>query len=115
MTVHKLDPLTQERTTKLKGIAWWVNKRLVGEPSWEGLDGPGQYLDGRSTEARRFSFVAEADILKEEKHPDWTGFKDSEKVKTTDMFICSSRTSFGDCWRITERQLRRMRSSRIGV
>jgi len=79
--VHRLDPLRQERTTKLKGIAWWVNRRMIGEPSWEGLDGPGQYLDGRSAEARRFSFVVEADILKDEKYPDWTGFKDSEKVR----------------------------------
>jgi hypothetical protein len=46
-TVYRLDPLREERTTRLKGIAWWVNRRMVGEPSWEGLDGPGQYLDGR--------------------------------------------------------------------
>jgi hypothetical protein len=64
---------------------------MVGEPSWEGLDGPGQYLDGRSTEAKRFSFVVEADILREETNSDWTGFKDSEKPravrKTVHSFI----------------------------
>lgn len=80
VTVYRLDPLRQERTTRLKGIAWWVNRRMVGETSWEGLDGPGQYLDGRSTEAKRFSFVVEADILRKETNPDWTGFKDSEKT-----------------------------------
>jgi hypothetical protein len=81
VTVYRLDPIKQERTTRLKGIAWWVNKRMVGEPSWEGLDGPGQYLDGRSTEAKRFSFVVEADILRDETNADWTGFKDSEKTR----------------------------------
>jgi hypothetical protein len=91
VTVHRLDPLRQERTMKLKGIAWWVNTRMVGEPSWEGLDGPGQYLDGRSMEAKRFSFVVEADILKKETNPEWTGFKESEKTsavrKTVHAFI----------------------------
>jgi hypothetical protein len=79
--LHRLDPQKQERTMRLKGIAWWVNKRMVGEPSWEGLEGPGQYLDGRTTEAKRFSFVAEADILKPETNPDWGGFKQSPKLQ----------------------------------
>ena len=80
VTVYRLDPLRQERTTQLKGIAWWVNRRMVGEPSWDGLDGPGQYLDGRTGEAKRFSFVVEADILKTETNADWSGFKESEKT-----------------------------------
>jgi hypothetical protein len=53
---------------------------MVGEPSWDGLDGPGQYLDGRTAEAKRFSFVVEADILKTETKADWSGFKESEKT-----------------------------------
>ena len=40
--LYRLDPPKQERTNRLKGIAWWVNARMVGEPSWEGLDGAGQ-------------------------------------------------------------------------
>ena len=79
--LHRLDPRKQERTMRLKGIAWWVNKRMVGEPSWEGLDGEGQYLDGRTAEAKRFSFVVEADILKQETRPDWSGFKQSLKLE----------------------------------
>lgn len=80
VAVHRLDPLKQERTMRLKGIAWWVNRRMVGEPSWDGLDGPGQYLDGRTAEARRFSFVVEADILSGETKSDWTGFKETPIV-----------------------------------
>lgn len=78
--LHCLDPQKQERTKRLKGIAWWVNTRMVGEPSWEGLDGEGQYLDGRSTEAKRFSFVVEADILLAETKEDWNGFKPSQRL-----------------------------------
>jgi hypothetical protein len=81
ITVHRLDPLKQERTLQLKGIAWWVNHRMVGEPSWDGLDGPGQYLDGRTTEARRFSFIVEADMLKSETKADWSGFKETPAVR----------------------------------
>ncbi|MGD0923210.1 MAG: ATP-binding protein [Terriglobia bacterium] len=79
--LHRLDPQKQERTMHLKGIAWWVNKRMVGEPSWEGLDGEGQYLDGRTAEAKRFSFVVEADILKPETNTDWSGFKQTPKLE----------------------------------
>lgn len=93
VTVHRLDPLRQERTTRLKGIAWWINRRMVGEPSWEGLDGPGQYLDGRSTEAKRFSFVVEADILRQETNSDWTAFKDSGKTRAVRKAVHSFVTN----------------------
>lgn len=78
--VHRLDPMKQERTLQLKGIAWWVNHRMVGEPSWDGLEGPGQYLDGRTVEARRFSFIVEADMLRSETKADWSGFKETPPV-----------------------------------
>jgi len=74
VTLHRLDPHRQERTMRLKGIAWWVNKRMVGEPSWDGLEEEGKYLDGRTSEAKRFSFVVEADILKDSVKSDWSGF-----------------------------------------
>lgn len=93
VTVYRLDPLRQERTTRLKGIAWWVNRRMVGEPSWDGLDGPGQYLDGRTVEAKRFSFVVEADILRTETKPEWSGFKESEKASAVRKAVHSFITS----------------------
>lgn len=74
ITIHRIDAAIQDRTIKLRGITWWVNGRMVGEPSWDGLDGEGQYLDGRTTEAKRYSFVIEANILVEEVKADWTGF-----------------------------------------
>ena len=78
--IHRLDPQKHERTMHLKGIAWWVNKRLVGEPSWDGLDAEGKYLDGRTTEAKRFSFVVEVDFLKDEVKADWSGFNATTRL-----------------------------------
>jgi hypothetical protein len=54
---------------------------MVGEPSWEGLDGAGRYLDGRTSEAKKYSFVVEADLLKEETTSDWTGFVETDRSK----------------------------------
>ena len=72
--VYILDSASADRSSKLKGLTWWVNDRMVGEPSWEGLDGEGSILDGRKSEAKRFSFIIRADILREEVKADWSGF-----------------------------------------
>jgi Histidine kinase-, DNA gyrase B-, and HSP90-like ATPase len=85
--LHRLDPQKQERTMRLKGIAWWVNTRMVGEPSWEGLDGEGQYLDGRSTEAKRYSFIVESDVLLPYTKADWSGFKGSPNVESVKQAV----------------------------
>lgn len=85
--LHRLDPRKQERTLHLKGIAWWVNKRMVGEPSWDGLDAEGKYLDGRTSEAKRFSFVVEADVLREQVKADWSGFHANAQVNAVRLAI----------------------------
>ena len=72
--IHQIDSEKSDRTTLLRGICWWVKRRGVGNPSWEGLEGEGAYLDGRGSLARRYSFVVEADILEKDRKPDWTGF-----------------------------------------
>jgi len=55
---------------------------MVGEPSWDGLDAEGKYLDGRTSEAKRFSFVVEADILQvDDNQPDWSGFRHNDRVE----------------------------------
>jgi hypothetical protein len=68
-----------DRTVKLRGITWWVQKRMVGEPSWAGLDREGAILDGRTKAAKQYSFVVEADMLKPDVKPDWSGFHDSPR------------------------------------
>ena len=61
------------------GIAFWVGKRLVGEPSWE--LGKIMIRDGRTQFAKRYTIIVSTEDLYEEVLPDWTGFKDTEKTK----------------------------------
>lgn len=68
-----LDTETADRTTRQHGIAWWVNTRLVGAPSWALFDQT-KLLDGRTKEARRFQVIVRADFLVDAVLPDWTGF-----------------------------------------
>lgn len=101
--IHHFDSELHNKRTKFKGIAWWVNNRLVGQPSWDGLDGEGAYLDGRVAIAKRYSFIVSADILKDTVRADWTGFHENEKfvkvreaihtyvVKTLSGLMASSR------------------------
>jgi hypothetical protein len=64
----------------MKGITWWVYGRMVGEPSWSGLTEAGAILDGRTTAAKTYSFIVEADILKEDVKQDWTGFHATQRT-----------------------------------
>lgn len=70
-----IDTLETDRTTKQHGIAWHVNGRLVGDCSWKGL-GFDELIDGRRIEAKRYSFIVEADCLVEAVKKDWTGFEE---------------------------------------
>jgi hypothetical protein len=63
-----------------QGIAFWVQKRLVGNPSW--TIGSFANFDGRTRFARRYKVIVdtqgfEADDVAE----DWTGFKNTERVR----------------------------------
>lgn len=83
ITVHRIESPSQDRTTKLRGITWWVNNKMVGQPSWEGLDKQGAILDGRTQAAKRYSFVVVADCLNDGKHirDDWSGFYETNKTQ----------------------------------
>lgn len=78
--VHRLDSRVRGRTSRQHGVAWWVNRRLVGEPSWRGFDDL-KYLDARSTEAKRYTFVVEADPLQDDVKADWSDFKDTSNFQ----------------------------------
>lgn len=79
--VHRVNAPLHDRTGRLHGVTWWVYGRMVGLPSWEGLEEFGLPVDGRTSMARRNSFVIEADILKEDIEPDWSAFRNTERVK----------------------------------
>jgi Histidine kinase-, DNA gyrase B-, and HSP90-like ATPase len=76
--IHRFDTKKTGRTSKQSGMAWWVNRRLVGDPSWEGCQGP--LLDARTSTGKRFTYVIEADQLLGDIKPDWSGFYSSPIV-----------------------------------
>lgn len=76
--ILKIDSKESGRISKQHGVAWWVNNRLVGEHSWRGIEGA--YLDARTSQAKRFTFIVQADLLKDEVKTDWSWFKDTERA-----------------------------------
>lgn len=78
LEITAIDIKDADRSTKHHGIAWQVNKRLVGEISWEGF-GDRKLLDGRTTEAKKYSFIVVADCLQDRVAADWQGFSLNDK------------------------------------
>lgn len=80
VVIHFVDAEKHSRIAKLNGIAWWVNRKMVGEPTWDRLGNDGVYLDKRKGAGRRFSVIVEADFLKPDVNSTWQGFHASQKV-----------------------------------
>lgn len=76
---YVVDTTRTAKYTLYQGIAFWVNGRLVGVPSW--VVGTEAVIDGRARFAKRFSIVIKADDgwLPEVEH-DWVRFKSGKKV-----------------------------------
>ncbi|EKT4446694.1 ATP-binding protein [Stenotrophomonas maltophilia] len=81
VTIHHIDTRKADKTTKQHGIAWWVQRRAVGDFGWRGSD-VDRILDGRSSEAKRFTFIVEADFLNQANavKADWSGFEDDNAI-----------------------------------
>jgi hypothetical protein len=79
VSIHQFDSRARGRTSKQHGVAWWVHKRLVGEPSWSNTDFA--FLDARTSPAKQYTFVVQADILADQVEADWSRFHDSEKYR----------------------------------
>jgi Histidine kinase-, DNA gyrase B-, and HSP90-like ATPase len=60
------------RTSNQSGVAWWVDRRLVGMPSWEILEE--SILDARLNAAKRLVYVVEVNNFDFKVKPDWSGF-----------------------------------------
>jgi hypothetical protein len=74
-----VDSTRSARTTQYQGVAFWVGRRLVGDPSW--AIGDHLFLDGRTRIAKRYTVVVMSDDLFDEVMPDWTAFRKSPKVE----------------------------------
>lgn len=72
-TIRVIDSRRTDRTTKQHGIAWWVNRRLVGDAGWSSSDHE-RIVDGRTELAKRFTFIVDADHLTSAVKADWSGF-----------------------------------------
>ena len=74
-----VDSSRAAKSTIYQGIAFWVNGRLVGSPSW--VVGSEAVIDGRGRFAKRYSIVVKTDDdwASEIEH-DWARFKPSLKA-----------------------------------
>lgn len=89
LIVKIIDTEQSDRTTKLHGIAFQVNNRLVGEISWK-HQGLQDFVDGRRLEGKRLLVLVTADFLLETEviNSDWTGFDcDSDIYKEIIMLV----------------------------
>lgn len=79
-----IDTQKADRTTKQHGIAWWVLNRAVGECKWRGSDFQ-RILDGRTSEAKRYTFIVQADFLNDANavKEDWSWFKEDNEIWKT--------------------------------
>lgn len=84
VTITVIDTQNSDKTTQQHGIAWQVNRRLVGDCTWKG-SGQEHLIDGRKSAAKRYTFIVEADVLKDKEAvlPDWTGFYPSNEYYQT--------------------------------
>lgn len=75
-----IDTSDADKTTKQHGVAWHVNGRLVGEAGWKSY-GFDEIIDGRSSEAKRHTFIINADFLahSDSVKKDWTAFNETSE------------------------------------
>ena len=75
-----VDSTRAAKSTTYQGVAFWVNGRLVGSPSW--VVGSEAVIDGRARFAKRYSIVVKTDDgWTSEVEPDWARFKAGPKTE----------------------------------
>ncbi|MCE7032877.1 ATP-binding protein [Lysobacter sp. GX 14042] len=78
---HVVDAASPGRSNRYQGIAFWVNKRLVGLPSW--TVGSTAVIDGRSRFAKRHAIVIQCgDEWLSQIEGDWSRFKNTELARS---------------------------------
>lgn len=77
LKIYHIDTLKADKTIRQHGVAWWVLNRAVGDCKWRSSDYQ-RILDGRTSEAKRYTFIVQADFLNDVDaiKEDWSWFKD---------------------------------------
>ncbi|MCK9194074.1 MAG: ATP-binding protein [Nevskia sp.] len=75
-TVIVIDSTRLNHSSVHQGIAFWVQKRLVGTPSWS----VGQ-IDGRTRFARRYNVIVDTQGYETDVEEDWTSFRSIDAVR----------------------------------
>ncbi len=78
-TVIVIDSTRLNHSSIHQGIAFWVQRRLLGSPSWS--IGATVSFDGRTRFARRYKVIIDTQGYESEVEPDWTAFRDTEAVR----------------------------------
>ena len=78
LTAYFIDTTKTSRKSIFQGIAFWQSGRLVGKPSW--TLGDKMVLDGRTSLAKRYTFVIKSEDLSDLVKEDWSGFCDSDAM-----------------------------------
>lgn len=75
-----IDTEKAAKTKRRQGISFWMDGRLIGEPSWSW---PGPFVvDGRTIFGKRYSVIVKilADDSFDDVQPDWSGFKRTQRM-----------------------------------
>ncbi len=89
-TVIVIDSTRINHSSVHQGIAFWVQHRLVGTPSW--TIGQVASFDGRTRFARRYKVIVDTHGYEAEVEPDWTGLKRTKIVE--EMYkVCAEHIS----------------------
>ena len=78
-TVIVIDSTRLNHSSVHQGIAFWVQKRLVGTPLWS--IGQTASFDGRTRFARRYKVIVDTQGYESDVEQDWTAFRSTDAVR----------------------------------
>lgn len=78
-TVIVIDSTQLNHSSLHQGVAFWVQKRLVGLPSWS--IGQIASFDGRTRFARRYKVIVDTQGFESEVEEDWTALRSTDAVR----------------------------------
>jgi len=86
-TVVVIDSTRLNHSSVHQGIAFWVQRRLVGSPSW--AIGQIANFDGRTRFARRYKVIVDTQGYEADVTQDWTSFRSTESVD--ELFLAAAK------------------------